>query len=106
MQFEIEKSVEFSTLNETTTIEEAEMITKSFEETYSFLHEEEKWGGKNLPKTKSCNEIENPPKRGRYAIPSSTVDSALNELKPDANFPKDKVKSSKREKYLTPSPDI
>lgn len=61
-----------------------------------------------MPKTESCNHIENPPKRERYAIPNPTVGSALDELKPDANFLKDKIKikSSKRGKYLTPCPDI
>jgi len=71
---------------------------------HSFLHEEENWGGKNLSKVKSGNHIENLPKRGKYAIPDSTVGN--DELKPDVNVPKDKIKSSKRGKYVTPCPDI
>lgn len=57
-----------------------------------------------MSKVKSGNHIENPPKRGKYAIPDSTVGN--DELKPDVNVPKDKIKSSKRGKYLTPCPDI
>lgn len=98
----IEKSNEFSILDEMIMTEEAE-TTKSFEEIYSFLHKEENWSGKKI---KSYNHIENPPKRGKYVVPNSTIDSVLDKLKLDVNLPKDKIKSSKRGKYLTPCPDI
>lgn len=91
---ESEKSDEFLTQSDDM-IEEAEIITRSFEKTYSFLNEEENWGGKNLPKKR------------RYAVQSPTGNT-LDKRKPDVNLPKDeiKVKLSKRGKYLTPCPDI